>query len=192
VPRNLVRAVLARARDAVERARVAWVRLSHAGVSIGPGARIASGVEVKVTDGGRLDIGAGVVISRGVTLVVEASSMAIGPRTYIGPWCTLVSRERISIGADCLLAERVSIRDQDHDIHRGATVPMNAAGMTSAPVEIGDDVWIAAGAVVLKGTTIGRGAVIAANAVVRAPVPGFAIAAGVPARIVALRKQDAR
>lgn len=63
--------------------------------------------------------------------------------------------------------------------------------MNSAPIVIGEDVWIAAGAVVLKGTTIGRGAVVAANAVVTRDVADYEIVGGVPAKRIGERRRDA-
>jgi galactoside O-acetyltransferase len=56
--------------------------------------------------------------------------------------------------------------------------------MVHAPVEVDDDVWLGAGAVVLPGVHIGRGAVVGAGAVVTRDVPPFSIVAGVPARVV--------
>ena len=56
--------------------------------------------------------------------------------------------------------------------------------MTAAPIVVGKDVWIGAHATILKGVTIGDGAIIAAGAVVTRDVPPNTIAAGVPARVV--------
>lgn len=60
--------------------------------------------------------------------------------------------------------------------------------MDEANVSIGDDVWIGARAIVLPGTTIGDGAIVAAGSVVRSSVPAMAIVAGMPAKIVSTRK----
>lgn len=66
------------------------------------------------------------------------------------------------------------------------------AGHTNGPVAIGDDVWIGAGCMVLPGVTIGSNAVIAAGSVVTRNIPGNAVAAGVPARVLKYRdEQDA-
>lgn len=58
------------------------------------------------------------------------------------------------------------------------------------PVRIEDDVWVGTGAIILKGVVIGRGAVVAAGAVVTRDVPPYAIAAGVPAKVIRMRWND--
>jgi len=59
---------------------------------------------------------------------------------------------------------------------------------TSAPIHIGRDVWIGRGACILPGVTIGEGAVIGANSVVTKDIPDFAMAAGVPAKVIKIRE----
>ncbi|MFW5634332.1 MAG: DapH/DapD/GlmU-related protein, partial [Erythrobacter sp.] len=60
--------------------------------------------------------------------------------------------------------------------------------MDERDVEIGDDAWLGARVIVLPGVKIGAGAVIAAGAVVTSDIPSFAIAAGVPAKVVGTRR----
>jgi len=61
-------------------------------------------------------------------------------------------------------------------------------GMYSrGPVVIGDDVWIGAGATILDGVRVGRGAIVGAGAVVTRDVPDFAVVTGVPAKVVSQR-----
>lgn len=55
------------------------------------------------------------------------------------------------------------------------------------PIEIGNDVWIGARSVILSGVKIGNGAIIAANSVVTKDIPEYAIAAGVPAKVIGQR-----
>ena len=94
------------------------------------------------------------------------------------------------IGDDCLLAEMVSIRDHDHNFAR-LDVPIRQQGATCAPVKIGRDVWLGAKVTVLKGVSIGDGAIIGANSVVTRDVPPRAIAVGSPARVIKMRDGSA-
>ena len=84
----------------------------------------------------------------------------------------------ISIGENCAISHRVIIRDSNnHKIKRpGYEV--------SAPIKIGNNVWIGMGAMVLSGVTIGDGAVIAAGAVVNKDVPPNTLVGGVPAKVI--------
>jgi acetyltransferase-like isoleucine patch superfamily enzyme len=112
----------------------------------------------------------------------------IGHRVRINRGCVLVSYSSIQIGDDCLIGEYVSIRDADHGIQPGG--PMRTQPHEHAPIVIGDDVWLARSAVILKGVTIGSGAVVGANSVVTRDVPPMAIVAGCPARFVRWRGRD--
>lgn len=134
---------------------------------LGPRCRLGRDVFFETQDEGRIEIGADVRINRG---------------------CLLVSYSRISIGSDCLIGEYVSIRDADHGMCPGQ--PMRLQPHAARPITIGDDVWIARGAVILSGVSVGSGAVVGANSVVTKDVPPLTIVAGVPARV--LRRRDTR
>jgi len=66
-------------------------------------------------------------------------------------------------------------------------VPIRQQGADERPIVIGDDVWIAASAIVLGGVTVGDGAVVGAGAVVTKDIPPYSIALGVPAQVVGQR-----
>lgn len=115
--------------------------------------------------------------------------LEFGHRVQFGPRCVIETD--VAFGNDILIAGDVAfIGRNDHrfDIV-GRTVwdsPGNPPGLTV----VEDDVWIGYGAIVLSGVTIGRGSVIAAGAVVTADVPGYTVAAGVPARAIRRRFDD--
>lgn len=102
-----------------------------------------------------------------------------------------------SVGKFCSIARNVDIGGFDHDYHKFSTMPefrfrqMLSGGKPDTHHEelciIGSDVWIAAGVNILHKVRIGDGAVIGAGAVVTHDVPAFAIAVGVPARVIGYR-----
>ena len=97
---------------------------------------------------------------------------------YANSGLNLSCFEHISIGQDAAIAENVTIRDSDDHFLSGARQPV------TVPVIVGNHVWIGMSAIILKGVTIGDGAVIAAGAVVTRDVPPAALAGGVPARVI--------
>lgn len=119
-------------------------------------------------------------------------SSAIGAYTYVGKHCNIT---RTAIGRYCSIANNVSIGQGEHDVSRVSTSSLfykNAFDeLTKKTCEIGHDVWIGVGAVVLRGVIVGDGAVIGANSVVTRDVPAFGIVVGAPARLLRYRfEQD--
>ena len=126
-------------------------------------------------------------LGRGVQLETCGGKIALGSHTRVNTGSVLVAYASIAIGDDCLIGEYVSIRDADHGSELGA--PMRTQRHDSAPIVIGNDVWIARGAVILKGVKIGNGAIVAANSVVNRDVAENSIVGGVPARVLKSRAE---
>lgn len=117
--------------------------------------RVFTGFRINVNAGAELRLGSG----------------------YLNNNVTIDCFERICIGDDVAIAKGVVIRDCDnHSIAGGAA--------DRAPVTIGNHVWIGTNAIILKGVTIGDGAIVAAGAVVTRDVAPNSIVAGVPARVI--------
>jgi acetyltransferase-like isoleucine patch superfamily enzyme len=96
----------------------------------------------------------------------------------------LCAAEQITIGDNVIVGANTTIVDTDfHPLDRETRRHQPSAGQT-APVVIGDDVFIGMNCLVLKGVTIGRGTVIGAGSVVTRDVPSGVIVAGNPARLV--------
>jgi len=117
---------------------------------------------------------------------VDAGRIQIGEDTRLNRGCTLTSYAQIRIDDFTIIGEFVSIRDANHGLKRGE--PMRYQPHTCEPILIGRDVWVGRGSCILPGVTIGEGAVIGANSVVTRDVPDFAIAAGVPAKVIKMRQ----
>jgi acetyltransferase-like isoleucine patch superfamily enzyme len=170
------------------RAGLAWTRLRYPRIEFGDGCDVRRGTHFLVARGTTVRFGAGCVLDHG--LVVESrGALEVGDRTVFGHHCTIASDQRVSIGRDCLLAEMVSIRDHDHAFD-STDVAIIDQGRSSAPVVIGDNVWIGAKATVTKGVTIGSNSVVGAHAVVTEDLPADCVAVGIPARVIRYRGVD--
>lgn len=95
----------------------------------------------------------------------------------------------LEIGDNVRIGHRSSILTSEHQ-YDNTDVPIYQQGLTPKPVRIADDVWIGCQATILAGTTIGKGAVIAAGAVVTKDVEPYSIVGGVPATLIKSRQQD--
>lgn len=138
---------------------------------------------------GRLEIGRFVHIGDGNSVRCHEGSLRIGDKVVFGKDNTVNCYLDIEIGAATLIADWVYIVDFDHvmsDVHR----PIKDQGIVKTPVRIGPDTWIGTKVTVLRGTRVGRGAVLGAHAVVRGDVEDYAIAVGSPARVVRNRLDD--
>ena len=97
--------------------------------------------------------------------------------------CSISAAKSIKIGSNVLIGSGAIIADCDaHPID--PVERRKGGGGESAPIEIGDDVFIGARAIILKGVKIGEGSVVGAGAVVAKDIPPFSIAVGNPARII--------
>lgn len=167
------------------RARLIYLRLRFPRARFGARCDIRAGFRLRLAPGAQLQTGAACILDDDTTIECSGN-LIIGERVIFGHHCTIGCKESIEIGDDCLLAEMVSIRDHDHNFAR-LDLPIRVQGATCAPVKIGRDVWLGAKVTVLRGVTIGDGAIIGANAVVTRDVPAGAIAVGIPARVVKMR-----
>ncbi|MBX9580844.1 MAG: hypothetical protein K2X87_11100 [Gemmataceae bacterium] len=144
-----------------------------------------------ISGDGRIVLGAGVRLSgkSGFAFGRPAPhppELMIGDGTFVGHACRFSVGRSVRVGRHCLLAGGVQVFDMDGhplDADRRRAGDPTPPGQI-APVVIGDDVWVGAGAVILKGVTVGDRAVVAARAVVTRDVPADAVVAGNPARVV--------
>ena len=108
----------------------------------------------------------------------DKAEITIGDNCFFNHNCSLTAAENIVIGNQCMFANNFVVVDHDHDRKDGKILKE----LVSAPVKIGNNVWCVANVTVLKGVTIGDGAVIAAGSVVNRDVAAYSVVAGVPAR----------
>jgi maltose O-acetyltransferase len=112
------------------------------------------------------------------------SNISIGKDTIIGDHCFLDGRAPLKIGNHVGIASQVLIYNDEHDINSPDY------GNSFGPVEIGDYVFIGPRSIILPNTKIGKGAVVAAGAIVTKDIPEFEIWGGVPAKKISDRKID--
>jgi maltose O-acetyltransferase len=130
---------------------------------------------------------AGIKIGKGSRIHMWANffqpkNIEIGEDTIIGDHCFLDGRARLKIGSHTDIASQVLIYNMEHNINDPEFKAIKE------PVEIGDYVFVGARAIILPGVKIGRGAVVAAGAVVTKDVPSGKIVGGVPAREIGERR----
>lgn len=106
---------------------------------------------------------------------------SIGDKTFMNWDCSLLDGGGIAIGGHCQIAPRVQLTTASHPIDPDAR---RAGWESAAPISIGDNVWLGAGAIVCSGVSIGDDTVVGAGAVVVRDLPAGVVAAGVPARVL--------
>lgn len=130
-------------------------------------------------------------VGNGTKIRVHGGEVRIGSKSVLGEEITFSTYEQISIGRECVIADRVMFIDFDHKIE-DVEQAIRKQGVYTQPVRVGNNVWIGYGACILRGVTVGDGAVIGTNAVVTKDVPPNAIVGGVPARVLRMRDAPQR
>ena len=120
----------------------------------------------------------------------------IGTRCFIGEGSRIWSANKVQIGNDVLISHNVNIIDtnsheMDHQERADGFIrlintgfPTKDVNVSTSPIIIGNNVWINFNSIILKGVTIGDGAIIAAGTLVTKDVPAFTLVGGNPARII--------
>lgn len=124
------------------------------------------------TSGGKIKVGLGFMTAPNTYFSsLDGGIMIIGERVIVNRNCIFVCRRRISIGNYCGFGPNVCIYDHDHkfDFHG------KKAGYDYEDVVIGDNCWIGAGVIILKGTNIGEGSIIGAGCIIKGVIPPHSI-----------------
>ena len=159
-------------------------------LEIGPQAFIDDGVVIYGhPHGGRVVLGPRVHVYRGTIIEVgHGGSVVIGEATHVQSNCNLKGFvSDLRIGSQVQIAPQCAFSPYEHNFD-DLSLPIRAQGLRSrGPIVIEDDAWLGVGVRVLEGVTIGRGAIVGAGAVVTQDIPPYAIAVGVPARVIGYR-----
>ena len=134
--------------------------------------------ELRLAEKARLLCHSNFQLYQGASVYVAPSAVLElkGERGFMNTNSTLNCFDHIETGDDCGIGDNVIIADSDHHSINGNN--------PTAPIVIGNHVWICSNAMICKGVTIGDGAVVAAGAVVRSDVPSRCLVGGVPAKIL--------
>ena len=169
--------------------RLAWLKLRWRGRLQTDGiAFVCPGVQFEIGKGARVVLGRWSWLGHGTKVRAHEGEVVIGAKTVLGQECTISAYQHVSIGRECIVADRVMLIDFDHgmvEVER----PVRLQGIYKRDVRVGHNVWLGYGACVLRGVTVGDNAVVGTNAVVTKDLPDNAVAAGVPARVVRMRPE---
>jgi acetyltransferase-like isoleucine patch superfamily enzyme len=169
---------------------VSVVRKSYWAVQ---GLEVGSGTvlpQLRVTWPHQVKIGNGCILEDGIYFKFDGAwesgpSIHIGDYSFIGSHCEFNIRKGISIGKNSLIASGCKFIDHDHGLMLDKLIRVQAG--PEAPIGIGEDVWLGANVIVLKGVHISSGAVVAAGAVVTKSIPHNEVWAGIPANRIGNR-----
>lgn len=179
-----------------------WIMHIHGIVAIENGVRIRYANNVR--------LGRGVYIDEGVYLHALPHGIEIGDHTYVMHHAELhvynfrdLPKAGIKIGKNCLISEFTVLRGQGgitigdnvytspfvqmvavNHVYDDPNRPIIEQGITAQGIVIEENVWIGASAIILDGVRVGKGAVVAAGAVVSKDVPPHTVVAGVPAKVI--------
>jgi|GEM_PF-397102 len=140
------------------------------------GAGVYAFGHVRVRNHGAIQLGSRVGFRRGMIpselICHVGAEIRIGDSTYFNYGASIEAHKSVTVGERCLIASMVHLADTREGV--------------SAPITVGDDVWIAHGAVIAPGVSVGAGSVISAGTVVTKDVPADSLVMGRPARCMSL------
>jgi len=172
--------------------RWAWLKLRWRGrlrtdgvCFVGPGVTFEIGRDAVV------HLGRWSWIGHGCKIRAHEGEVRIGAKSVLGQECTISAFQHVSIGRECILADRVMLIDFDHGVV-DVEQPIRVQGIYKRDVRVGNNVWVGYGACFLRGVTVGDNAIIGTSAVVTRDVPDDAVAGGIPARVLRMRDRPQR
>lgn len=182
------------------------VQLSHKvkivgaqNITIGEKTKIFDRVELNCSNGpylsvfrnsetttGKIVVGANSSIKSYVKLITYQGFIEIGENVSINPYTMIYGQGGVMIGNNVMIASHCIIVSSNHSFDR-LDIPMRCQGVVAKGICIEDDVWLGSRVTILDGVTVGKGAIVAAGAVVNSNVEPFTIVGGVPAKYIRRR-----
>src|SRR3954463_3316747 len=173
-------------------ARWAWLKLRFRGRLVTDGlCFVAPDVTLEIGKGAKLHLGRWSWIGHGSKIRVHEGEVRIGAKSVIGQECTISSFQHVSIGRECIVADRVMLIDFDHGVVE-VERPIREQGIYKRDVRVGNNVWIGYGACFLRGVTVGDNAIVGTLTVVTKDVLDNAVVGGAPAKLIRMRARPRR
>jgi acetyltransferase-like isoleucine patch superfamily enzyme len=147
---------------------------------------VCPGVKLEIGKNATVTLGRWAWLGHGCKVRAHEGQVSIGAKSVLGQECTISAYQSVSIGRECIIADRVMMIDFDHgmvEVER----PIRMQGIYKRDVSVGHNVWIGYGACVLRGVTVGDNAVIGTSSVVTTDVPSNAVVGGIPAKLIRMR-----
>jgi acetyltransferase-like isoleucine patch superfamily enzyme len=172
-------------------ARWLWLKLRHGKRLQTEGmCFICPGVKFEIGRHATLRMGRWSWVGHDSKIRVHEGEVSIGAKTVMGQECTISAYQHVSIGRECIVADRVMLIDFDHGVVE-VERPIRLQGIYKRDVRVGSNVWIGYGACILRGVSVGHNSIVGTNAVVTRDVPENAVVGGAPARVLRMRDAPA-
>ncbi|MEJ7797973.1 MAG: acyltransferase [Solirubrobacteraceae bacterium] len=169
-------------------ARWGWLKLRFRGRLKTDGlCFVCPGVTIEIGKDATLHLGRWSWIGHGSKIRVHEGEASIGAKSVLGQECTISAFQHVSIGRECIVADRVMLIDFDHGVVE-VDRPIRDQGIYKRDVRVGHNVWIGYGVAILRGVTVGDNSVLGTSTIVSRDVPANAVAAGVPVRVIRMRQ----
>lgn len=148
-----------------------------------------------------LKIGEGSIVESSIVFDKDYAKLEVGNRTFIGV-SNIICANNIKIGSDVLISwgctivdhnsHAIEFKKRSEDVANWMMSKKNWDAVKTAPIIIENKAWLGFNVIILKGVTIGEGAVVAAGSVVTKDVPAYTIVGGNPARVIREITMDER
>ena len=126
-------------------------------------------------------------IGDGCKIRAHEGLVEVGAKSVLGQECTISSFQHVSIGRECILADRVMLIDFDHGVVE-VDRPIREQGIYKRDVQVGHNCWLGYGACILRGVTVGNNSVVGTSSVVTKDLPENSVSGGVPAKVLRMRE----
>jgi acetyltransferase-like isoleucine patch superfamily enzyme len=160
-----------------------FVRFFGRDIKVHYSAYVSSKAVIRVLGGGSVRIGSKCELHQFSMLLTYGGDIIIGESSSVNPFTIIYGHGGTIIGKGVRMAAHSTIIPANH-ILGDEDKPLFKRGVTAIGISIGDYSWIGTGCRILDGVNIGRNAVVGAGSVVNKSIPDFAIAVGVPAKVI--------